>query len=179
MINLRSKQRGAFSIEFALLGVVFSTMLIFTADLVVKLSVQGKMDRLSYSLVNIIKERTQLYGKDNYDIDQAMVADIYSVARSSLNRTLGGYDSANFGGEFELLQFDFEGNASVSTIEQGRGCQLDQTISQMQDLSMVTSWGRRATLYRVTLCYETENWAGDLFDEDFTTIQSSSIMMGR
>jgi tight adherence protein F len=34
-------------------------------------------------------------------------------------------------------------------------------------------------LYRVTLCYETDNWAGELFETDFTTVQSSSVMMGR
>lgn len=179
MTSLRSKQRGLFSIEFALLGVMFSTMLIFTADIVVKLSVQGKLDRLSYSLVNVIKERTQLYGKDNYDIDSSMVADIYKIAEGSLSRTMSSYDAKNVGGEFELLKFDLDGKQLVTSISQGRGCTMSDTIAQKSDLSMVTSWGRRATLYRVTLCYETENWAGPLFGENFTTIQSASIMMGR
>nr|WP_216607665.1 tight adherence pilus pseudopilin TadF [Vibrio tubiashii] len=162
-----------------MLGVVFSTMLIFTADIVVKLSVQGKLDRLSYSLVNVIKERTQFYGKDNYDIDNKMVADIYKIATGSMQRTMGSYQASNVGGEFELLKFDLNGNPTATRISKGTGCSLAQTISQQEDLSMVTSWGRRATLYRVTLCYETDNWAGSLFNEEFTSIQSSSLMMGR
>ncbi|OAJ95587.1 tight adherence pilus pseudopilin TadF [Vibrio bivalvicida] len=179
MINSKSSQRGVFSIEFALLGVVFSTILIFTADIIVKLSVQGKLDRLSYSLVNVIKERTQFYGKDNFDIDNKMVTDIYQIATGSMQRTMGSYQANNVGGEFELLKFDLNGKPSVTLISKGKGCSLGQTISQQEGLSMVTSWGRRATLYRVTLCYETDNWAGPLFDEEFTTIQSSSLMMGR
>ncbi|MFH0290798.1 tight adherence pilus pseudopilin TadF [Vibrio owensii] len=179
MINLNSKHQGTFSVEFGLLVAVFSLMLIFTADMVVKLSVQGKLDRLSYSLVNVIKERTQLYGKDNFFIDEGIVSDVYAIALSSLKRTMGSFEENKIGGEFELLHFAPDGKADVTKINMGTGCVLSSSIEQQQDLSMVTSWGRRATLYKVTLCYETDNWSGKLLDKEFSTIQSSSIMMGR
>lgn len=147
--------------------------------MVVKLSVQGKLDRLSYSLVNVIKERTQLYGKDNFSIDESIVAEVYAIAISSLKRTMGSFEENKIGGEFELLQFVSGGTADITRINMGTGCELPSSIKQQQALSMMTSWGRRATLYKVTLCYETENWSGKLLDKEFSTVQSSSIMMGR
>ena len=55
-LNLKSKQRGVFSIEFAIVGVVFSLLLAFSGDVIMKISIKGKLDRLSYSLVNVLKE---------------------------------------------------------------------------------------------------------------------------
>ncbi|MGF1756227.1 ATP-binding protein [Vibrio makurazakiensis] len=179
MINLKSKQSGTFSVEFALLGVVFATLLIMTGDIIIKLSIQGKLDRLSYSLVNVLKERTQLYGKDNNTLTADDARALYIVAQNSLERTTGDFSQSNFSGSFEMLTFDLNGRQDTTTINEGGGCELTDTIQDLQALSMMTSWGRRATLYRVTLCYETDNWAGELLETDFTTVQSSSVMMGR
>lgn len=176
MINLRSKQRGTFSVEFALLGVVFSTMLLFTADTVVKLSVQGKLDRLSYSLVNILKERTQLYGKDDHTLTNAMATELYGFAQGSMSRTLGSYEAARLHGDIEVLSFDQNNRMHTDSKALNGGCKSDQSITAFESLSMTTSWGRRAALYRVTLCYDSENWA---FDGDDTALLSSSLMMGR
>lgn len=176
MINSRSKQKGTFSIEFALLGVVFSTMLLFTADTVVKLSVQGKLDRLSYSLVNILKERTQLYGKDDHSLTNAMANELFGFAQGSLSRTLGSYESDRLHGDIEVLSFDQNNRMSTDSRTLNGGCNGSQSITNFQSLSMTTSWGRRAALYRVTLCYDSDNWA---FDGDDTTLLSSSLMMGR
>lgn len=179
MTNSRFRQKGTFSVEFALLGVVFATLLIMTGDVIIKLSVQGKLDRLSYSIVNVLKERTQLFGKNDYTLTQDDADSLYTVVQNSLERTMGNDSDDNLSGSFEMLTFDLSGSPHTTTIHRGGGCTLQQTVSDLQDLSMMTSWGRRATLYRVTLCYETDNWAGELFDMDFTTIQSSSVMMGR
>ncbi|WP_254795850.1 tight adherence pilus pseudopilin TadF [Moritella viscosa] len=43
----------------------------------------------------------------------------------------------------------------------------------------MTSWGRRASIYRVTMVYRTENWFGALIGEEFNTVSSSAIMIGR
>lgn len=165
--------------EFALLGVVFSTLLIMTGDIIIKLSMQGKLDRLSYSLVNVLKERTQLYGKNNNTLTVDDAEALYLVARNSLERTAGDFSQSNLSGSFEMLTFDLNGRQETTTINRAGGCGLTETIQDLQALSMMTSWGRRATLYRVTLCYETDNWAGELLETDFTTVQSSSVMMGR
>ena len=174
-----SKQKGNFSIEFALLGVVFATLMIFTSDLVVKLSMQGKLDRLSYSAVNILKERTQLYSPNNSEITNASALELHQIIAQSLQRTTGDYSNANMSSTFESLTFSDNTTSALTTINQSGGCSLAQTLQDYDALSMITSWGRRASLYRVTICYETDNWAGELLDANFTTIQSSSIMMGR
>nr|PMI79656.1 ATP-binding protein [Vibrio lentus] len=178
-MNLRSKQSGTFSVEFALLGVVFMTLLVMSGDIIIKLSMQGKLDRLSYSLVNVLKERTQLYGTDVNTLTRKDAITFIRVARKSLSRTTENYKKDNLSGTFEMLTFDTNGQSKVTELKRGGGCTLTENIQALEDLSMMTSWGRRATLYRVTLCYETDNWAGQLFNSDFTTVQSSSIMMGR
>ncbi|MCF1428411.1 MAG: ATP-binding protein [Shewanella sp.] len=177
---LISKQRGNFTIEFALLAVVFATLLIFTADMVIKLSMQGKLDRLSYSAVNILKERTQLFDTASTVVDAATAADLFTIVNNSLKRTSDNHQGKLLGATFESLTFaDSQASPSLTQVSQGGGCQLAKDLDEFAHLSFMTSWGRRANLYRVTLCYETDNWAGELFDAQFTTVQSSSIMMGR
>ena len=77
--------------------------------------------------------------------------------------------------------FDADGTANtLVTYAEGTNCQPAQTLSSVEgDLSVVTSWGRQATLYRVTLCYETENLIANLLNAGFTTVQSSSVIVGR
>ncbi|MBV7299183.1 ATP-binding protein [Enterovibrio sp. NIFS-20-8] len=178
MTHLPFKQRGTFSVEFALLAVVFAAFIILTGDIVIKLSMQGQLDRLSYSMVNVLKERTQLYDPDFMEIDSQSTRELNSIISHSLGRMVSNYDASKMGTTFESLTFP-NGRQTLDTIEQGGGCQLTDTLADHQDLSMMTSWGRRASLYRVTICYETDNWAGASFDTEFTTVQSSSIMMGR
>ncbi|WP_162063690.1 tight adherence pilus pseudopilin TadF [Vibrio taketomensis] len=177
----RAKQKGTFTIEFAIVGLFLSLLFVFAGDMTIKLAHKGKLDRLSYSLVNILKERTQLYGKD-FNIKPAEIESIANIARDSLRRTVQQFDQASFGYLIESVTFDQEQKPSYqffNTNGVGVRCQAAQSLNQMQHLSKVTTWGRRATLYRVTLCYETDNWIGDLLDVDFTTVQSDAVMIGR
>ncbi|NLS13788.1 ATP-binding protein [Vibrio sp. SM6] len=177
MNNLRSNQRGTFAIEFALLGVAFSTMLLLAADTVVKLSIQGKLDRLSYSLVNVVKERTQLYGKDDHTLTTDLALELHNFAHHSLTRTLDTYQPELFGSQIEVLVFDGTGNPIADEpFTHGHECSNPQVISDYEHLSMVTSWGRKAVLYRVSLCYDVQNW---VFNNDWVQLSSASIMMGR
>lgn len=176
----RANQRGNFTVEFAVIGIVFSFLLVFSGDVIVKLSIKGKLDRLSYSLVNVLKERTQLYGED-YEITGGEARALYNIAENSLVRTLSSYESARFGAFVEEQTFrDIDQPNRLNTFSIGtRRCAVERSLAQLTDLSVVTSWGRQATLYRVTFCYETNNWIGDLLGEDFTTVNSSSVMIGR
>lgn len=180
-ISNRLKQKGTFTIEFAIVGLFLSLLFIFAGDMTIKLAHKGKLDRLSYSLVNILKERTQLYGKD-FQIKQSQIDSIVNIATDSLRRTVQQFEDANFGYLIEAVTFNqaqkpsYQAFAPTGT---GARCQTEQTLEQMQHLSKITTWGRRATLYRVTLCYETDNWIGDLLDMDFTTVQSDAVMIGR
>ncbi|BDU39731.1 ATP-binding protein [Vibrio nigripulchritudo] len=180
MTSLRSNQVGNFTVEFAIVGAFVALLLVFSGDVIIKISTHGKLDRLSYSLVNVLKERTQLYDND-YRITQDEANAIIAIGRNSLNRTIGGFNANRFGARVEELTFRSIGNPNpLRTFHiGGRRCQVSQTLDNMRDLSVVTSWERQATLYRITLCYETDNWFGSLIGEQFTTVSSSSVMLGR
>ncbi|SHO56531.1 tight adherence pilus pseudopilin TadF [Vibrio quintilis] len=185
MISLSMmKQRGNFTVEFAIICVVISLLLTFSADVIIKLSCKGKLDRLSYSMVNLLKERTQLY-QNNYSLEQSNVDRIVHIVRSSLQRTMKQFRSQNFGYLIESVTFNDEQVPSYSVFPSGSGqsggirCTLRSPLSQMTDLSKITTWGRRASLYRVTLCYDTDNWIGELLDMEFTRVQSDAVIIGR
>ncbi|CAM3794676.1 hypothetical protein VA7868_03105 [Vibrio aerogenes CECT 7868] len=183
-LSMNKIQRGNFTVEFAIIGVVLSLLLTFSADVIVKLSGKGKLDRLSYAMVNLLKERTQLY-EENYVPDQDSVDLIVTIATGSLQRTMGRFNPLNFGYLIESVTFDAQQNATYTTFPSGTAslsgiqCVLREPLSQMTYLSKMTTWGRRSALYRVTLCYNTDNWIGQLLHVDFIRIQSDAVSIGR
>lgn len=180
MKSLRDKKKGMFTVEFGLISVVFAILLLLVGDTVVKLSMKGQLDRLSYSMVNVLKERTQLYGKDNNTLNSSDAANLLLIAGRSLSRTnRNSFKRTDLNGTVEMLKFDSRNQASSTSINVRAGCHLSRKINQLSNLSVTTTWGRKAVLYRVTLCYETDNFAGRFFGKKFTTVQSSSLSIGR
>lgn len=174
MKHLRSKQRGSFTVEFALIGVMLSFMWAFSGDIIIKMSTKGKLDRLSYSLVNIIKERTQLY-EAGLRITQAEADAMTDIAVNSLARTVGAFERNRLEVVVEARTY----SPQAHTDRFGpAGCQSNG-LEQLDDLSVVTTWDRQAPLYRVTICYETNNWIGSLLGEEYRTVSSASILIGR
>lgn len=60
--------RGSAVIEFFFSAIVLLLLLFFMIDLAFTRGTIGKLDNLSYSMVNLLRERTQLYGKGNEDL---------------------------------------------------------------------------------------------------------------
>ncbi|MGF1698373.1 ATP-binding protein [Vibrio lamellibrachiae] len=176
----KNRQQGIFSIEFAIVGFFFSLLLVFSGDVIIKLSVKGKLDRLSYSLVNVIKERTQLYNA-SVQLTPKQVDDVDKIARHSLMRTFANYDSKQYGLLVEELSFSGvdQVNPIISEIRGSITCPVAQPIDQLSHLSVVSVWGHQMPLYRVTLCYRTDNWFGDIVGTQFTDVMSDSIVIGR
>ncbi|NAX04087.1 MULTISPECIES: tight adherence pilus pseudopilin TadF [Vibrio] len=173
MKHSRNNQLGNFTVEFAIIGVFFALLLVFSADIVVKLAYKGKLDRMSYSAVSIIKERTELAGADNFSVGETEVDTIYDIIRRSLHRTSGSFDDKKFGFQLDIVR---NGVDVVLPYHRGIDCESQHPDSS---LDFVTTFGRHATLYQVTLCYDTESWFGDLIGQDFSRVSSRSITMGR
>ncbi|PMH46900.1 hypothetical protein BCU68_01310 [Vibrio sp. 10N.286.49.B3] len=180
----RGKQKGTFSIEFAIIGVFFSLLIAFSGDVIIKLSVKGKLDRLSYSLVNILKERTQFYSSDpDFTADGKV---LNKISKQSLQRTMPTFENSNYGLLIESLAFyDPDDNSTYASpyyqsLERGGNhCSVSDSLEDLESLAILSSWDRKVPLYRVTLCYETDNWIGDLLGTQFSTVSSSSFMIGR
>jgi tight adherence protein F len=179
-LTKRHSQRGVFAIEFALVGVFFAALLVMTEDVVIKQSIKGKLDRLSYSLVNIIRERTQLYAKST-DMDLAQANDLLKIARRSLNETMSNFDDSKLGLIVEQQRFkgDFSPEPVVRFKLGSYNCEPSKSIDTRTDLAPVSLLGRKVTLYQVTLCYQSENLYGDLMGGTYELVRSSSITLER
>lgn len=178
------KNRGVFTIELAIIAIFMSGLLVFTADVVVKQSIRGMLDRMSYSAVSVLKERTQLYNGSAL-INAAQVGEVDHIVQQSLSRTLPNFDPARYSALYQQYHFtdDNSGNRRVD-IRRGinhASCQppLPLTRNQAEQLSPITNEGRRSAVYEVTLCYRTDNWFGQLMNETYEWVASNSIIIGR
>lgn len=173
-MNLPYKyQRGNFTVEFAIVGIVFSLLIAFSGEIVTKLAIRGKLDRMAYSGATIIAERTQLFDEE-YDVDVSEGVANYSIIKASLARTMKNFNESNFGYSLDMFTYSSgDSSAAPTTIyTTGKPCSVRTPSSNML---VTTGWGRSLSLYQVTLCYDVDNWYGG----DSSLINSFSIALGR
>ncbi|EOD78761.1 Flp pilus assembly surface protein TadF [Grimontia indica] len=184
MTNLVNKQRGVFTIELVLVLIGFSLVLVFTMDVVVKQSIKGKLDRLSYSLVSLIKERTELFDGDE-TITYAEATKGLDLVSRSLKDTIGDFEASRLGLYIEQQQFDDNKQPISPVVNVHRfslgqyACQPDTVLSNMIDMAPITQFDNKLTLYQVTICYRSKNWYGDIVGENFERVRSISMSFGR
>ncbi|MGF1769718.1 pilus assembly protein TadF [Enterovibrio makurazakiensis] len=184
MTNLANKQRGTFTIELVVILIAFSFICVFTMDVVSKQAVVGKLDRLSYSTVSLVKERTQLFdGEDKMTISQTST--LFRLVSTSLDATMNGFESSRLGMVIEQQRFNSEqqpisAQTGVNIFDVGDyGCAPVKRLSLKSELAPVTNFGNRLTLYQITLCYKTDNMFGKLMGETWELARSTSISVGR
>ncbi|MCL6271464.1 hypothetical protein M3P05_16200 [Sansalvadorimonas sp. 2012CJ34-2] len=186
----RTRQKGVFTIELALVGSVIILFLAFISDMVGKQALEGQLQRLSYSAASIIKERTQLYSTSASEIDaldDVQVNQLYRIVRDSMGRTNGDFKETSLGMRLEQLKYHYDSTSKtvkpaplVSYARGLQGCQPELDLSShSSDLKVGTSDQSGATLYQVTLCYQGNNWFGSMVGEDYSTVRAYSIMIGR
>lgn len=173
-------QQGSFIIEFALFSVFFSTLILFTADIVIKQDLAGQLDRLSYSAVNLLKERSELYQR-NAEIDQAQVDQIKALLDSSLNRSYNNFIAGDFSIKVEQQLVDGDNNTTTGdTLNRGDficnpAQSLASLVANVPELAPITNSGNRANLYQATLCYRAKDFIGN----GTSTIRAFSFSLGR
>jgi tight adherence protein F len=189
--NLWADRKGSIAVEFVAISLVLVTFIFFFADLVVKESTSGAMDRLSYSMAGILRERTQLYNADER-ISQADVDQLWQLAEKTLR-------NMNVVGDASLLQMDVQEIHFQSLDEQtsqvkaddysvhltshiGEGtCQPDFPLEHFRTtLAPVGSYERIVPIVQVTVCLPSTSWFSRLFEREKTQLISShSIVMVR
>lgn len=181
MLTLKKASQGTFMVEFAIVGILFALVLAFCADVVIKMTVKGKLDRMSFSGVSIIKERTQLFDDSNFTITKAQFDKSDKILQNSLQRTMTNFDKNKYGSLLEVQTYQTNAAMTPNTLIKYKGGSLTCSPPDTLDtgLAVVTSWGRKTTLYRLTLCYETDNWYGGVVGKDYKMVSSSSLMVGR
>lgn len=170
--------KGNFTVELAIIGVFFSLLIAFSGDVIIKLSIKGKLDRMAYSAASIVKERKQLFD-DEYQVENTERDYAYNIVSRSLQRTISDFSTDKFGFSLDVYTLDADtGNVERSTEYPLGG--ISCTVSQPnQNLFISTTYGRSLTLYQATLCYKTDNWFGSLIGETYDRVQSYAVLMGR
>ncbi|MGF1686543.1 membrane associated secretion system protein [Photobacterium japonica] len=177
-----SRQRGAFAIELVFVLFALCAIFLFTTDLTHKLLLRSQLDRTSFALVNILKERIRYYSvvEDGeriarYTLNQADSRDMQILAARMLNVP---HDDVAI--KLEALINNVPQPAFTSAQFDQWHCQPTTPISRLTDLSPVDG-GKIFPLYQVTLCSQAESWFLPFLGERdaSATITSSSVIAGR
>ncbi|MEZ9564307.1 tight adherence pilus pseudopilin TadF [Vibrio artabrorum] len=174
------RQRGSFTIELVFVIIALGGIYLFAADLSYQLLVRAKLDRSSFALVNIIKERSRYFegevlaGK-NLSVTNAELRDLTTVASRML-------DTPPEDVAIKVESLINKRNVAEFSSHKFRSLQCNSdSILEHADLAPVEK-GKVYPLYRVTLCEENRSWLKPFFDggtKSMVKIASSSIMPGR
>lgn len=181
-----SDTQGAVIVEFSF---IVLTMIIFIKGLISiseYYSTIGKLDRISYSLAGIIRERTRLY--KNNELTQLQVNQLKKIADNMLSDS--GLSEANLAIKIETVHF----NATQSSVAEDKvidntksvsfsigSCEPDKPLKALTQLSSFSNVGRWIPLYQVTLCLPADTWYNMLFIQrgNAISIKSSSMTIER
>ncbi len=173
-MQLKNKQKGVFAIEMSFVMFFLAALLFFTGDIAYKLFNRVNLDRVSYSLVNIVKERTRFYHK-RFELNQKDLSDIQKLASELLN------DHNQFGLRVESL---INGKIQIfnNTADNSSACLGFDSLNNRKrsELVPVNLKSKPFPLYQVTLCYEVDNWFDRFMGKNKTSyLHSSSVIAGR
>ncbi|CAH0529683.1 tight adherence pilus pseudopilin TadF [Vibrio hippocampi] len=173
------KQRGSFAIELAFVLVGLCAIFLFATDLSYQLLLRANLDRSSYALVNVLKERTRYFDADitnqtGLELDSDDLLDMQTVAARMLNKQ---QDEVAI--QIESLLSGSQVDTRMSDEYRTQNCSTN-SIEDYQDLAPIDN-GVYYPLYRVTLCAQHDSWFQSFFNSDTDTIQivSSSVIAGR
>ncbi|MDG6882633.1 Uncharacterised protein [Phocoenobacter uteri] len=190
--------KGAVAIEFVFMIIVLTIMLVFMADLALLRSHLGKMDNASYSLVNLLRERTQLYGKGhetlalsqmvNGKLENKDLSDFTKLAKHMM------YGDANSKKELvvvlESLQFgespiDAEPTVTHSFLGDKQRCEPATNLPSLKDIAPRSEVKETRTIpmYQVTICIKDYSIFKAIVlgesERSGRLLRSSSVAVGR
>lgn len=180
-------KRGSVTIEFIFMLILLTFIFAFLADFVIVRSTQGKLDNASYSLVNVLRERIQLFGDNGTaTLTDDDLHDFEKVARGLL---YGDKNDDNQKVLIVLEHFWREPGSTSNKFERLpsslNGCEPYRKIEELVHLSPNSEIndGRKIPLYQVTLCAETNSFFKSLYlskeNQSLGLIRSSSLAVSR
>ena len=176
----KGRQQGSYTIELVFILVALWGVYLFGADLSYQLLARAKLDRSSFALVNVIKERTRYFEADvlagqNLPVTNSELEDMAKVASRMLNTPVDNVaiKIESLTNKVNVAEFSTRKYRSLN-------CQTDSILDHA-DLAPVEK-GVVYPLYRISLCEEQSSWFKPFFNSGTSTtvqIGSSSIMPGR
>ena len=158
--RLLKDHKGSVTIEFFFATMFMLIIFAFMVELVLLRSTMGKLDRTSYSLVNILRERTQFYNGDT-NITERDAEQFRILAARLLDRKSGEV-------KVRLERWGEETNGV--SVRGDQDCQPITALEKMSSLSprsetimnASNTEKRRVPLYQVTLCVENSSLFADM-----------------
>lgn len=147
-------KKGAVTIEFFFMVLLLGILFAFMADLVMLRSTLGKLDSASFSLVNILRERTQLYEKRT-NITATDLQQFEQLAKVLL------YGDKNSNQDVYIILEHWWQEGTTDKTERlptSSKCQPYKNIGELKDLSPRSEYiknERKIPMYQVTICVET------------------------
>ncbi|WP_026957746.1 tight adherence pilus pseudopilin TadF [Aliagarivorans taiwanensis] len=170
MPSKRSAQRGSFAIELAFVMSFISLLFLFVMDLSQQLLTRGQLDRLSYSLVSVLKERSRFFVDDGVvrlSINNEDLLTLWRIAAPELDDASGMVIESAIAAD------------SSQRLTTGVACRSNEQLHQAEMFTLlVDEQGEPLPLYRVTICKQIPAWF-DVTTEATHQLQASSVMVGR
>lgn len=176
-MNNSNTQKGSFTVELSFVLVGLCLIYLFSTDLSHKLLMQSALDRTSFALVNILKERTRYYQGDiqkntNLDVEEQQRLDMQKLAARLLNQDV---DSVMIN-----IQSLVGEVVSESETLQTDNCTAPEIYSEGYKELVPVEEGLVYPLYSVTVCETYPSWFGVFANSSETlTLSSTSVMPGR
>ncbi|AYV19975.1 MULTISPECIES: tight adherence pilus pseudopilin TadF [Vibrio] len=167
-------QRGTFIIELTLVVIVLIGIFLFTTDISHKLLVRAQLDRASFALANILKERARFYN-DRLVLSDGDRDDMHALASRMLDTA-----EADIAIKIEALHNTATVDSYTSVQYGAMGCETT-SIDQKSDL-VPTEDETVYSLYQVSLCEQRDSWFARFWGNTGSptlTITSSSVVAGR
>ncbi|WP_169628182.1 tight adherence pilus pseudopilin TadF [Ferrimonas futtsuensis] len=173
-LNAPKMQGGAFAIEMAFVLAFLVTLFLFSADLSQQVLNRAKLDRVSYSLVNLVKERQRFYeGRVTLSLED--FKQIRDIAARLLHKSQVE-EQDQFGITVQSLVEGSQTSFSKSFAGE-TSCEPENSIASLSALVPENDEGKRFPLYQVTLCMTSSSWYDRVIGQHL--ISATSVMPGR
>jgi tight adherence protein F len=177
--NFIVNRSGAVIVEFVFVVFIITLFIKVLISVTAYQATVGKLDRISYSIAGIVRERERVYGVDNA-LTEPQVRALKQLAEKML--VASGIPNASPAITVETLHFDPESETKTvdtdKTLSFSIGvCQPTRALSDMTDLSPYSNSVHWIPLYQVTLCLPTAPWYSAIFSRGESTIPIKSSAM--
>ncbi|CNK44817.1 putative tight adherance operon protein [Yersinia mollaretii] len=181
--NFILNRRGAVIVEFVFVVFIITLLIKVLITVATHQSTVGKLDRISYSIAGIVRERERLYGNNN-PLSPAQYKELKELA----SKMLLDPRFQNTDLEISIERLNFRSAAGLKVIDVNNspvystgGCQPTRPLREMMELSPYSNSGQWIPLYQVTLCLPTAPWYNTLFSRGGTAIpiKSSAVTIER
>lgn len=157
------------TIEFAFMLILLCILFAFVIDFAILRSDLGKLDRASYSVLNIVKERTALWnGKGSYNSSSELEQEALTLQQVA-SRLVYGKSDGKIAMMVEYVSFQ-PANSSDINQRQGRidryyskqlgDCRPAETLDKVayqQKIAAYAETSRFVPMYQITLCMQQQS----------------------